>query len=223
MSVRAAFSGNFPAVRRECTVQPRNERDMTDLTQTSDETLLRRSAAGDEEAFSALYRRRQAGVYRFALHMSGSAVLAEEVTQDVFMTVIRDGGKFDESRGSVNAFLIGVARNYVLKALQRNRAYIGLEDEQAETAPAGTGNVLADLTRAQVVENVRQAVLQLPAVYREAIVMCDLEEMTYAEAAVSLGVPVGTVRSRIFRGRALLVQKLSEPGAQGFDSLRCFA
>src|SRR5437773_2584076 len=64
---------------------------MTDLTNISDETLLRRSATGDEEAFVALYRRRQAAIYRFALHMSGSAAIAEEVTQEVFLTVIRDG------------------------------------------------------------------------------------------------------------------------------------
>jgi RNA polymerase sigma-70 factor, ECF subfamily len=195
---------------------------MTDLTPFSDETLLCKSAAGDEEAFAALYRRRQAGVYRFALHMSGSVAMAEEVTQDVFMMVIRDGNRFDGARGSANAFLMGIARNFILKALERNRAYIGLEEEALETTPATASNVLADLTRAEVVENVRQAVLALPAVYREAIVMCDLEEMTYADAAEALGVPVGTVRSRISRGRALLVQKLSGPGAQGCDSLRCF-
>ena len=65
--------------------------------------------------------------------------------------------------------------------------------------------------------------LELPAVYREAIVLCDLDEISYAEAAVALGVPVGTIRSRIARGRALLAQKLSRPGSEGFNSLRCFA
>jgi RNA polymerase sigma-70 factor (ECF subfamily) len=195
---------------------------MTDLTNISDETLLRRSATGDEEAFVALYRRRQAAIYRFALHMSGSAAVAEEVTQEVFLTVIRDGKRYDESRGTAVGYLFGVGRNYVLKLMQRNRAYIGLEEETIEIAPANE-DILADLTRAEAVENVRQAVLELPAVYREAIVLCDLEELSYAEAAETLGVPVGTVRSRLARGRALLVQKLSKPGRQGFDSLRCFA
>ena len=215
--------GNFSSLTGECTVQHLNERNMTDRTQISDETLLCKSVTGDEEAFAVFYRRRHSGVYRFALHMSGSPVIAEEVTQDVFLLIIREGSRFDETRGSANAFLMGIARNFVLKALQRNRIYIGLEDEAAETAPAQASDVLANLTRAEAVENVRQAVLELPAVYREAVVLCDLEEMTYAEAAESLGVPVGTVRSRISRGRALLVQKLSGPGAQGLDSLRCFA
>lgn len=194
---------------------------MTDLNEANDETLLSRSSAGDEQAFVILYRRRQSSIYRFALHMSGSETMAEEVTQDVFMTVIRDGSKFDSSRGPVPAYLFGIARNCVLKLLARNRAYIGLEDEDADATPA-SGDLLADLTKAETVESVRQAVLELPAVYREAIAMCDLEEMTYAEAADALGIPVGTVRSRIARGRALLAQKLSRPGKQGSSSLRCF-
>ena len=194
---------------------------MTNLTQTSDETLLRRSAAGDEEAFVALYRRRQAGVYRFALHMSGCAALAEEVTQEVFVAVIRDGKRFDESRGTAVSYLFGVARNHVLKLLERNRACVGLGDDSVEQTKT-SDDVLADLTRAEAIENVRQAVMQLPPVYREALVLCDLEELSYAEAADTLQVPVGTVRSRIARGRAILAQKLSKPGAEGSNSLRCF-
>jgi RNA polymerase sigma-70 factor (ECF subfamily) len=154
--------------------------------------------------------------------MSGSAAVAEEVTQEVFMAVIRDAKRFDVNRGSASAFLVGVARNHTLKLLQRNRAYIGLDEDIAEPISPGA-DVAVNLARAEAVENVRQAVLELPAVYREAVVLCDLEEMSYASAAEALGVPVGTVRSRIARGRALLAQKLSRPGAQGLDSLRCFA
>jgi RNA polymerase sigma-70 factor (ECF subfamily) len=195
---------------------------MTNPTETSDENLLRRSASGEEQAFLELYRRRQAGIYRFALHMSGSAAIAEEVTQEVFMAVIRDAKRFDPSRGSASAFLIGVARNHVLKALQRNRAYIGLDDESVEPA-SEAADVVSTIARAEAVENIRQAVLELPAVYREAVVLCDLQEVSYADAAEALGIPVGTVRSRIARGRAQLAQKLSRPGTEGFDSLRCFA
>lgn len=198
---------------------------MTNLTEISDETLLRRSAAGDEAAFVALYRRQQTPIYRFALHMSGSAAVAEEVTQDVFMNVMRDGKRFDENRGTAKSYLFGVARNCVRKVLERNRAYVGLEDEDAleQAIPASPEDLLTVLARAEAVENVRQAVLELPAVYREAIALCDLEEMSYADAAATIGVPMGTVRSRIARGRALLLQKLSKPGAQGARTLRCFA
>ena len=106
---------------------------MTNLTQISDETLLRRSASGDEEAFVALYRRRQAGIYRFALHMSGSAAVAEEVTQEVFIAVIRDGKRFDESRGTAASYLFGLPGIMCLKLLERNRSYVGLDDDSVES------------------------------------------------------------------------------------------
>ena len=87
---------------------------MAEITTLGDDDLLRRSAAGDEDAFLALYRRRQAGIFRFALHMSGNQSIAEEVTQEVFLTVIREGARFDSARGSAGAYLFGVARNQVL-------------------------------------------------------------------------------------------------------------
>ena len=198
--------------------QPLKWAHMTEITIGEDD-LLRRAAAGDEDAFIALYRRRQAAIYRFALHMSGSPSLAEEVTQEVFLTVIRDGNRFDAARGSAGAYLFGVARNQVLKHLDRDRPYVAMDDQTGAQAPP------VDLTRAETIEAVRQAVLSLPAVYREAIVLCDLEEMSYADAAAALNVPVGTVRSRLSRGRALLLDKLKAAGkpAGGFDALRCFA
>ena len=179
---------------------------MTEVT-ISEDDLLRRSAVGDEDAFVALYRRRQAGIFRFALHMTGNSAVAEEVTQEVFLTVIRDGGRFDSSRGSAAAYLFGVARNQVLKHLERDRVYVAMDDETAPSAAP------VDLTRAETIENVRQAVLSLPAGYRETVVLCDLEEMSYAEVAAALDVPIGTVRSRLSRGRGLLLDKLT----------RCFA
>jgi RNA polymerase sigma-70 factor (ECF subfamily) len=200
---------------------------MTEITTLSDDDLLRRSAAGDEEAFVALYRRRQSGIYRFALHMSGNPAVAEEVTQEVFLAVIRDNGRFDGGRGTAGAYLYGVARNQVLKHLDRDRTYVGIDDEAASlpaTVDGGSGPLI-DLTRAEAIETVRQAVLSLPSGYREAVVLCDLEEMSYSDAAMVLKVPVGTVRSRLSRGRALLLDKLKSAGkpAGGFDAMRCFA
>jgi RNA polymerase sigma-70 factor (ECF subfamily) len=200
---------------------------MTEITTTSDDDLLRRSAAGDEGAFVALYRRRQAGVYRFALHMCGNPTLAEEVTQEVFLCVIREGARFDSSRGSATAYLFGVARIQVLKHLERDRPYtsMGGEPDSPIDVACDAPGPLANLTRTEMIEAVRHAVLTLPAVYRETVVMCDLEEMSYADAAAALNVPVGTVRSRLSRGRSLLVDKLKSAGKPegGFDAMRCFA
>jgi RNA polymerase sigma-70 factor, ECF subfamily len=180
---------------------------MADLSTVPDATLLRRMADGDEQAFTALYGRRQAGIYRFALQMSGSKAIAEDVTQEVFLLLIREASAYDPRRGSLQAFLLGVARNYVLRVLERNRGGVPLDDECEAGAMAGS-DLLANLTREETVESVRQAVLALPAHYREVVVLCDLQEMDYAQAAEALSCAVGTVRSRLHRARGLLLEKL---------------
>ena len=178
-----------------------------------DDLLLRRAAKGDEEAFALLYRRHQGGLYRFALRMTGSAWGAEEIVQDVFMTLIREPSKYDPTRGSVGALLFGIARNRVMKHLERMPREVPLEEKNEDGT--GAGIVLQDnFTPAKWVETrermhqVRAAVLDLPAEFREAVVMCELEEMSYEEAAQMTGCPIGTIRSRLHRGRALLLAKL---------------
>lgn len=182
--------------------------------QLTDADLLRLMLAGDEEAFTALYRRRQAGVYRFALQMSGSEAVAEDVVQETFMVLMRDGGNFDANRGSLAAYLYGIARNHVLRAFDRERALVRFDEETEEGGEPPHENLVArpdplgDLTRAESVEKLRQAVLALPSHYREVVVLCELHEMSYAEAAEALGCAVGTVRSRLHRARAMLAEKL---------------
>ncbi len=186
----------------------RTEVGMADVSPLTDEELFRRSNKGDEDAFTTLYRRRQPSVYRFALHMSGRQEVAEEVTQEVFLTLIREPDRFDCERGALSAFLIGVARNFVLRHIERDRRHVYMDEESNFDPEAEGPDLLSELSREQAVEAVRQAVLTLPATYREAVVLCDLEEMSYAGAADVLAVPVGTVRSRLNRGRGLLLDKL---------------
>jgi RNA polymerase sigma-70 factor, ECF subfamily len=177
---------------------------------TSDQDLLKRALGGDEDSFTTLYRRRQGHVYRFALQMSGRPSLAEEVTQEVFLTVMRDAGRFDPGRGSLLAYLYGIARNHVLRCLERDRPYVQIQDEPESDGSQWTAHedTLGDLTRGETIESVRQAVLALPANFREVVVLCDLHEMTYVEAAAVLGCVVGTVRSRLHRARGMLLEKL---------------
>ena len=179
-------------------------------TDTGDHDLLKRALGGDEASFTTLYRRRQGSVYRFALQMSGSPSLAEEVTQEVFLTVIRDAGRFDPERGSLLAYLYGIARNHVLRGLQRERSHVHLDDEQDCDGSPWTAreDILGELTRGETIESVRRAVLALPASFREVVVLCDLHEMSYVEAAAVLGCVVGTVRSRLHRARGMLLEKL---------------
>jgi RNA polymerase sigma-70 factor, ECF subfamily len=181
--------------------------------QDRDDVLLRRAAKGDEEAFTLLYRRNQAGLYRFALRMTGNAWAAEEIVQDVFMTIMREPKKYDATRGPVGAYLFGIARNRVMKHFDRLPREVSLEAEgkngsAVSTAAASTFTPAHWAEQQERVARVRAAVLDLPAEFRETVVLCELEELSYDEAARLLGCPVGTIRSRLHRGRALLLAKL---------------
>ena len=182
---------------------------MTD-EEPDDAALVERIAAGDEEAFVQVYRRRSRGVYRFALQMSGSATIADEVTQEVFLALMREAARFDPARGSFLSYLYGVARNHVLRQ-QRQRPVVAL-DARPDIADglSAPDDPLADAVRQQTVATVRRAVQSLPAHYREAVLLCDIEGLDYRDAARVIDCPVGTVRSRLARGRALLADKLRQ-------------
>ena len=203
---------------------------MTAKTDPSDSELLQSMMAGDEEALTALYQRRARDIFRFALQMCGSQALADDVTQEVFMVLIREGHTFDAARGSVSAFLMGVARNHLLRRLRRERFYVSVEEDSQNEAATKTArtteNPLDDLARTETIESVRKSVLALPERYREVVVLCDLQEMSYVEAAEILGCAVGTVRSRLHRARALLIERLRpahEEETVDVKSARCFA
>jgi RNA polymerase sigma-70 factor, ECF subfamily len=192
---------------------------MTDLDSSPDDVLLKQVAAGDRDAMGVLFRRRQQNVFRFALHLTGSPTVADDVTQDVFVAVIRDAARFDAGRSTVAAWLCGIARNYVRRRFAQPETE-PLDAEGSESAPAVTPDPLGDLTQAQELEALRRAVLSLPMRYREAVVLCDLHEMAYADAAAALGCAVGTVRSRLHRGRGLLTAKLQAERRQHDENVR---
>ncbi len=186
---------------------------MTIPKEVADDVLLKRAAKGDEEAFTLVYRRHQAAIYRFALRMTGSPWGAEEIVQDVFMTLVRDPKKYDVQLGTVSAFLYGVARNRILKHRERVPREIALEEKNEDGS--GNGVLLIDTAtpalwaeKRERTSRVRAAVLELPEEFREAVVLCELQEMSYEEAAAIIGCPIGTIRSRLHRGRALLLAKL---------------
>jgi RNA polymerase sigma-70 factor, ECF subfamily len=192
---------------------------MTRVTDTED-GLFRRILLGDEEAFTLLYRAKHPAIYRFALHMSGNAAIAEDVTQEVFMTFIRDARRFDPARGSLGAFLFGVARNHLRRRWEQERHSVPLPEADEDlhnlvaTRLHGNGNGAGphrdELSSLETVARVRQAIASLPESYREVVILCELEEMSYEEAAGALQCPIGTVRSRLHRARSLLLEKLRE-------------
>jgi RNA polymerase sigma-70 factor, ECF subfamily len=178
-----------------------------------DDELLKRSAKGDEEAFTILYRRHADVLYRFAFRMTGSSWGAEEIVQDVFMTLVREPGKYDAERGTLPAFLFGITRNKIMKHNERLPREISLVERQEDGS--GGGLTLRDsftpamwAEQRERLEKVRAAVMELPIEFRETVVLCELEEMSYDQAARALDCPIGTIRSRLHRGRALLLAKL---------------
>ena len=202
----------------------------TDIT---DAELVRRMMSGDEESFTLLYKRRHQSIYRFALQMSGSQQVAEDVTQDVFLFLMKDGHVFDPARGSVSSFLFGVARNYVLRRFRGDQLTVPFADGDSDEPfdqMANEVSPLEDLTKTEMIENVRRAVLSLPERYREVVVLCELQELSYGETAEILGCAIGTVRSRLHRARGLLLAKLRPNREQSevvssaaVESARCFA
>jgi len=193
----------------------------------TDHELVRLMRGGDRDAFAELYHRRQVNVYRFALQMSGKPELAEDVTQEVFMVLMRGVAVYDEARGTVNAFLLGIARNHVLRRLKQERYFIAAEDNDGVKATAVSGH-LTTVARNETIESVRKAILSLPEHYREVIVLCELQEMSYSETARVLGCAIGTIRSRLHRARAMLLEKLNpardeNATTEGVKSARCFA
>jgi RNA polymerase sigma-70 factor (ECF subfamily) len=189
-----------------------------DYATIDDGALLSRMLKGDEDAFVELYRRRQAGLYRFALRMTGSPATAEDAMQETFLVLMRRAATYSPERGSVSAFLYGIARNCVLRGLERSGDLLAVGDEEMrnrierraadrrETDPDSAAD--ARLSREQEVEALRRAILTLPEHYRAAVVLCDLEELSYGEASAAIGCAVGTVRSRLHRGRAMLMERM---------------
>ena len=176
---------------------------------STDGDLLRLSAKGDEDAFLILYRRHQGLVFRFALHMSGSRDIAEEVTQEVFLSMLADAHQYSVERGPLESYLIGMARNQVRRQLRCLRPLgHGALDINCAASIEAKDQVLNVLSTEQDLRALRDAILKLPANYREVIVLCDLEGMDYIQAAKQLGCAVGTVRSRLHRARGLLGAKL---------------
>lgn len=180
----------------------------------SDAELLRLAAAGEEQAFLFLYGRLKAGIFRYAFYMTSSKVNAEEVTQEVFITLLKESHNYRQDRGDVAAFAFGIARNFVRRIERRERPYESLPEDSA--LPTLSGKLIsesdalpAQMIRTELAGRVQAAVASLPDHYRQVVVLCDLCELSYAEAASRLRCAIGTIRSRLSRAHALLGEKLS--------------
>jgi RNA polymerase sigma-70 factor, ECF subfamily len=162
---------------------------------TSDVELVRRAIGGEREAFAEIYNRYHTVVYRFARMMSGSAALAEDVTQETFTVLLRDLDRYEPQRASISTYLYGLARN-----LTRSDG----------NEPRSSGDHSDALEQSQQLRRLRQAIADLPSRYREVVILCAIQGLSYAEVAAVLGTPVGTVRSRLSRGRQAIAARMRE-------------
>jgi len=159
---------------------------------------------GDKKAFAELYERREPALYRYALHMTSSAASAEEIAQEVFVQLMSANTRFDETRGSLEGWMYGVARNLIRVLRRKNVSAFSGEPVEQSFEP----NILGSLIDNETMTALHAAIHELPDGYREAVVLCDLEERNYDEAARLMGCPVGTIRSRLHRARGLLAAKM---------------
>lgn len=181
---------------------------MNEFSKFTDAELMKLMVAGNEDAFAELYGRKQPVIFRFAIHMSGSKTLAEDATQEVFLTLIQRAETFDPKRGSLSAFLFGIARKHVLRLLQKRTNLTQMVEIPQEQILISPDDPLNDILRGKTIGIVRNGILSLPPKYREVIVLCDMHEFSYEEAAALIHARVGTIRSRLHRARALLFRKL---------------
>jgi len=183
---------------------------MTMTPTTSDDELLRRMRQGDAQAFAALYRRHQGPLYRFALLRCGSADTAADTVQEAFMGLFTGRLAFDPLRGALPHFLFGVARLLILKHEAPRRRESPLpeldadDDEPMTDAPCPLTRLLASETA----EQVRRALARLAPHYRDAVILYEMHGLSYLEIAAICAVDIGTVRSRLARGRAALAKTL---------------
>ena len=187
---------------------------------TEDLALLTEMRRGNAAAFEALYRRHQAPLYRFALLRCGSPETAADVVQEIFLALLANTLKFDPTRGVLQGFLFGVARNLVLKREEAQYRFVSTsraddddsepDDGLVDPAPQPPQRLLAQ----QQAETVRQALQQLAPHYRDVVILYEMHDLSYVEIAQVCNIDLGTVRSRLSRGRAKLVELLQKDFAE---------
>lgn len=174
---------------------------------------------GDHRAFEGLVLKYQDRIYRLVQRLVGGSDLVDDLAQEVFIRAYRSLGSF-KGESSLYTWLYKIALN-LCRNVYRTRGRQPVHEELDEAAGAaslasGAGTPEDELFRRDFWEHLRRGLDELPAEQREAVVFCDLEGMSYEEMANVLGVPIGTVRSRIFRGRRALQERLAAfhgPGA----------
>lgn len=168
---------------------------------TTDELLLQRAGDGDQAAFLELYVRYRQPIFRFAYRLLGSVEVAEDVTHDCFLSLIRSPGNYRPGRASLKTYVFGAARNLALKHFRDLGRETAMDDVTAEPRDSHRRGPLRRLLDEELAAQVREAVLSLPPLQREALILFEYEEMSLSEVAEIAGADVGAIKARLFRAR----------------------
>jgi RNA polymerase sigma-70 factor, ECF subfamily len=168
---------------------------------TTDEVLLEKAGAGDQAAFLELYDRYRQPIFRFAYRLLGSVEVAEDLTHDCFLSLIRKPGNFQSGRASLKTYLYAAARNLALKHFRDTGREAGMEEVTQEPQDASKRGPLRRLLDEELAAQVREAVFSLPPLQREALILFEYEGLSLSEVAEVAGTDVGAIKARLYRAR----------------------
>jgi len=181
------------------------------VAEPDDVDLVESARAGDDRALDDLLRRQTPWIRSWCRRLTGNDADALDATQEALISVVRGLPRFD-GRSSFATWVYRIATNAALDELRRRkrRPVVSLDDERsARREPAGTGPSIGQAVGDRL--DIDAALAQVPLEFRAPVVLRDLCRLDYAEIAEVLGIPAGTVRSRISRGRAVLAALLGDP------------
>lgn len=177
--------------------------------------LLARCVRGERDAVALLYRRESGAVYRYALALCGDEALALDAMQEAFTQLLQQPRGYEPGRGSLGAYLAGIARHHLLARWREARRFVALlegVEEESDSAYPQPSSPATDqlLVREQSLEALWAGIRRLPWSQREALVLVDLQERPYREAAAVAGVSEDVLRTRLHRARHRLASLLEE-------------
>jgi len=190
--------------------------DATERDLSADRALVERHLDGDPQAFPEIVAAHERRVYAVAYRMCGNSEDARDVSQEVFISAFRALPRFRVD-APLSVWFYRSTVNASINLLRKRRPSSSLDEAQADV-PDDHRSPDDLALAASLGEAVREAIEELPDEYRAAVILRDLEDLDYAEIADVLEVPIGTVRSRIHRGRALLAKRLSPYRARESDA-----
>jgi RNA polymerase sigma-70 factor (ECF subfamily) len=171
--------------------------------------LIARSCAGELDAFEILVRAHQDRIYNLTYRLTGNHEDATDAAQEAFVRAYRALARFRQA-STFSTWLYRIATNAALDLVRRRPVVLPVELSTNHTAPDDPGDPEAEAERREVGRRVHQALGHLQPEYRAAVILVDLQGLAYDEAARVLQVPIGTVRSRLSRGREALRAQLND-------------